>query len=475
MMQRTDYLLLANAMLGQFITGFAVRSFVVAMPTIAGALGADIVGISWAIIAYQLAGISLSVVFGRLGDLHGRAAIYGGGFAIMTATALLCGIAPSAGWLVTFRLVQGIGAAMIASATRVLAMEAMPEGAAGTANGFMTMSFHGGVLLGPPIGGLVIDLLSWRWIFLLLAPIGAAGIVLTVLGQKDRRRPSAAAPPAIDYVGATLLVALTAVLTLMLDRRGAELIGVGRHGVVAVVFAGALVAFVLHERRARDPVVNLALFRIRMFSFSIVSLLIVATTGSVLSFLLPFYMQGVLGHSPSFMGLVFLAAPVFTITLAPLVGRLTDRIGPRIPTSIGVVLTMSAFLVATSLDTDSHWTRTAVLMALTGLGQGCFNTANQTGLLGSVPREYRGFATGMVQMVFGLGSLLGTSLGGGLLTVLFRHYSGIADATPTADDPTSFVAAMTATYVVCIALTVVALGASLMRGGARPGAPTARP
>ena len=143
--------------------------------------------VSWALIAYQLAGICLSVVFGRLGDIHGRYAIYGTGFVVMTVSSALCGLAPSVGWLIVFRLVQGVGAAMIASATRVLAMEALPEGAEGRANGFMTMSFHGGLLLGPPLGGLVIDWLSWRWIFFLLVPIGVAGTVLTMLRARGRR------------------------------------------------------------------------------------------------------------------------------------------------------------------------------------------------------------------------------------------------------------------------------------------------
>ena len=175
MAKHTDVLLLVNAMMGQFISGVATRVFIVSLPTIATALNADILSVSWALIAYQLAGISLSVVFGRLGDIHGRYAIYGSGFVVMTISSVLCGLAPSVGWLIVFRLVQGIGAAMIASATRVLAMEASPEGAEGRANGFMTMSYHGGLLLGPPLGGLVIDLLSWRWIFFLLVPIGVAG------------------------------------------------------------------------------------------------------------------------------------------------------------------------------------------------------------------------------------------------------------------------------------------------------------
>jgi EmrB/QacA subfamily drug resistance transporter len=463
---RTDRLLLVNAMLGQFITGFAGRSFVVALPTIATTLEADIIAVAWAIIAYQLASISLSVVFGRLGDIHGRYAIYGGGFAIMAASALLCGLATTASWLVLFRLVEGIGASMIASATRVLALDAMPDRAAGRANGFMTMSFHGGVLLGPPVGGLVIDLVSWRWIFFVLVPIGVAGLVLTAVRARGAG-PSRVAPrPPIDYAGALLLIVLTVVLTLLLDRRSAELIGVSQRGLLLALFGAGLAGFLVREWRAREPIVNLALFRIRMFSFSVLSLLVIATTNSMLLLLLPFYLQEILHQSPSFMGLIFLCAPVFTITLAPLIGQLTDRIGARVPATIGVLMTMGAFAVGTSLGIDSHWWRAALLMALTGLGQGFFNTANQTALLGSVPREYRGFATGMVQMVFGLGSLLGTSLAGVLLTVAFRYFSSVPDATPGAHDPASFVAALNATSAACLGLAVIALAASVMRGGA---------
>jgi MFS family permease len=459
-------LLLLNAMLGQFITGFAMRSFVVGIPTIASALHADIAGISWAIIAYQLAGISLSVVFGRLGDIHGRHLIYGTGFAIMAASALGCGWAPGVMWLVGFRLLAGMGGAMLASATRVLALEALPDHAAGKAHGLMTVAFHGGVLLGPPIGGLVIDLVSWRWVFFLLVPIGVAGVVLTALTARGQARASAASRPAIDYVGAALLIVLTVVLTLLLDRRSAAAIGVGRAGVMASVLAAALLGFIVHERRALHPVVNLALFRIRMFTVSVLSLLIVSTATSVIALLLPFYMQEVLHESPSFMGVVFLFAPIFTVSLAPLVGPLADRIGPRIPTSIGVLMTAGALLVGTQLAETSHWLWPAALMALTGLGQGFFNPSNQMALIGAVPRTYRGFATGMVQMVFGLGALLGTALGSALLTMMFRHATGRPGATPDPQQAGPFVFAMDATFGVCLGLTAIALVVSLLRGPA---------
>jgi len=467
MTKHTDVLLLVNAMMGQFISGVATRIFIVSLPTIAAALNADILAVSWALIAYQLAGICLSVVFGRLGDLHGRYAIYGGGFVVMTVSSVLCGMAASVGWLIVFRLVQGVGAAMIASAARVLAMEALPEGAEGRANGFMTMSYHGGLLLGPPLGGLVIDLLNWRWIFFLLVPLGVAGTILTVLRARGRRVAPAERLPAVDYVGAAMLVVLTVMLTLVVDRRSAEAIGAGSSSVMLVAFALGLAGFLVHERRTVNPVVNLALFRIRMFSFSVLSLLVFATTSSVLSFLLPFYIQDVLHRSPSFMGVLFLSAPVLTISLAVLAGHLTDRVGPRIPATIGLSVIMAAFAIGVGLKVDSHWILPALLLACTGIGQGFFNTPNQTAIIGSVPRAYRGFATGLVQMIFGLGSLLGISLGGALLTQMFRHYSGIPDATPSADAPGPFVAAMSATYAVCFVLMLVALAASLMRGGRR--------
>jgi len=471
MARPTDPLLLVNAMTGQFVSGVAARIFIVSMPTIAAALDADILAVAWALIAYQIAGIGLSVVFGRLGDVHGRYAIYGGGFVVMALASLLCGLAPGAGWLIAFRLVQGVGAAMIASAARVLAMEAMPEGAEGRANGFMTMSFHGGVLLGPPLGGLVIDLLSWRWIFLLLVPIGAAGAALTALRARGRRAAPTGLAPSVDAPGSALLVVLTVTLTLLVDRRSAETLGAGWTLAVGAVFVLALAVFLAHERRAANPVVNLALFGIRMFLFSVLSLLVFAVTSSVLNFVLPFYIQDVLHHSASFMGLLFLSAPVLTIGLALLSGQLTDRIGPRAPATLGLAVIMAGFAVGMFLRVDSHWGWAALLLACTGIGQGFFNTPNQTAIIGSVPREYRGFATGLVQMVFGLGSLLGTSLGGALLTVMFRHHTGVPDATPTPEAPGPFVAAMNATYAACLALMALALAASLMRGGRRIAAP----
>ena len=457
-----DRLLLTNAVMGQFLTGFASRIFIVALPTIAAALDADILGISWALIAYQLAGISLSVVFGRVGDVYGRYAIYGFGFAVLAATSLLCGLAANVLLLVVFRAFQGVGAAMISSATRVLAMDAMPEGSEGKANGLMTMSYHVGFLIGPPLGGLVIDWLGWRWVFFLLVPLGITGVVLTAMRARrvqavTRGRPAAhrlcrRRAPRRDH-GRAQPAARP-------ERRRPWSEPAARARWPSF-WPALVVGFLIQEWRASDPIVNFALFRIRMFTASVVSLLVLGTANSVLGFLLPFYMQSVLGLSPSFMGLVFLGAPVATIVCATLSGVLTDRLGPRPPTSIGIVLTLGAFVVGFLLRVDSSWLLPALAMIFTGLGTGFFNTANQAALVGSVPREYRGFATGMVQTVFGVGSLLGISLAGLLMTTAFRHYTGTADLAPTPDDPAPSSQRINVTCLACAVLVALAFAASL--------------
>jgi MFS family permease len=148
-------------------------------------------------------------------------------------------------------------------------------------------------------------------------------------------------------------------------------------------------------------------------------------------------------------------------------GQLTDRIGPRAPASIGVLSTMAAYAIGLFLRVDSHWLLPTIMMGLVGVGSGFFNTPNQAAIIGSVPREYRGFATGMVQTVFGISALLGISLGGVLLTSAFRYFSGVSDATPSPTEPRAFVSAMNVIYLACFLLMLVALGASFMRGGTK--------
>ena len=470
-----QWLFLANAVLGQFLAGLATRIFTISLPTVASGLATNILGISWALISFQLASISLSLVFGRVGDLYGRSRVCTVGFIILATSSLLCGMSQNVIQLIMFRFLQGIGGAMIQSSARALAMDAVPPGWEGKAQGFMTVSFHTGFLIGPPLGGFLIESVGWRWVFFVMVPIGVTGVILSILGAKrglEKRVERNVS--SVDYVGAAMLILLSICLILLVDVKSAELMGITHPVILTAIFIGLLLGFLSYERRLESPILNVALFKIRMFSFSIISLLMLSITRGLVGFLLPFYLQEILQLSPSFMGLLFLVAPIFTLSLAHVGGHMTDRVGPRIPATIGVLSSMASVLVGLFFRSDSHWLIPGLMLAFSGAGTAFFNSANQAASIGSVPMNHRGFATGMVHTGFELGHMLGVSLGGVLLTVAYRYYSGTADATPGPDDPDAFVSAMNVSYLSAAACCLVALVMSLMRGSGKISAAKAK-
>lgn len=455
-------LLLANALLGTFLGGVSARIFYVAMPTVANSLGTDVVGISWAIISYQLSMIGLSLIFGRIGDIYGRHRVYGVGYLVVTTASFLCGLSATVYQLIGFRILQGAGGAMTHAVGRALAAEAMPEEKAGKAQGYMTIAHHFGFLLGPSIGGLIIDYIGWRWAFFFLVPFGTLGAILALLNMGRSPAPARGSP--VDYPGAALLVASSTTLIVLLDRRSMDLLDAGPRMVLSLLFVGSFLGFLLRERNTQSPIVNLSLFKIRMFTISTLSLLIVAIVYSLSNFILPFYLQEVLQLSPSFIGALFMAAPIFTVSLGPVSGYVCDRVGPRLPATTGVALLTASAFVGATLKTDSHWILPTLMLALLGLANGFFNPANSVGIINSVPREHMGFASGSISVMFGLGNILGISLGSFLLTLAFRFHTGIPGAVPTPANPGAFVAALNYTFLAAIGISLVAMATSAMRG-----------
>jgi MFS family permease len=226
MKARVNYLLLATALLGTFFSGTATRIVSISMPTIASSLATDLLGVSWALLSYQLSNIGLSIVFGRLSDLWGREKVFALGFLVFTASSLLCGLSQSLIQLILFRFVQGVGGAMLQSSSRALAAESVPEKLAGRAQGYMTTAHHVGFIIGPSIGGLMIDYLSWRYSFFFLVPIGICGTLLSLLNLKRRQLNSQGRAVSIDYLGAGLLFATTSALVMLLDRRTQQMVAV---------------------------------------------------------------------------------------------------------------------------------------------------------------------------------------------------------------------------------------------------------
>jgi MFS family permease len=432
----------------------------ISVPTLAAALGTDILGISWALIVYQMAGIGLGVVCGRLGDIYGHHKMYGFGMAVMAVGSLLCGLSQDVFQLILFRFVQGVGGAMIQSSGRTLAFKAMPVGSEGKAQGLMAMSHQFGFFVGPPLGGLIIDLVHWRGIFFLLLLPSLVGMALCYLTGRGVV-PSAARQQSIDYHGAVLFLGLTILGTILLDQKIAEVMGAGSQALLVLAFVGTVWRFISHEKKTQSPMIDLSFFSVPAFGYGSAGLLICCITQGLTAFVTPFYLQDVLKLSPTFMGIIFLAPSLLSMVLSPVSGALTDRFGARFLLVMGVLFLMIAFLIGANLRADSHWVLTGILLALTGIGSAFFNTPSQAVMVSSLPKEHWGIAIGIINGIFGLGHMLGISLSGIFLTLAFRFYSGDPGTTPNPGDTEIFVASMNVTYLFALVISLIPLLTSI--------------
>ena len=451
---------LINSIIGVAVAGICTRVFMISVPTLATALGTDLLGISWALIVYQMAGIGLGVVCGRLGDIHGHNKLFGIGMAVMAVGSFLCGLSQNVLQLICFRFLQGVGGAMIQSSGRTLAFRAMPKGSEGKAQGLMAMSHQMGFSIGPPLGGLIIDWIHWRGIFFLLFVPSLIGTTLCfTTGRADA--PIGGPSQAIDYRGAALFLILTILITLLMDQKIAHALGGRNQALAALAFAATLWFFLAQEKKFPSPMIDLTLFSNRTFAYGSVGLLLCNIAQGLVTFVAPFYLQDVLKLSPTFIGMMFLAPSILSMVLSPVSGTLTDRFGARLLLLGGVIVLMIAYAIGITLRPDSHWLVPAFLLALVGIGSALFNTPSQAAIISSLPKEHWGTAIGLFNAIFGLGQMLGISLSGIFLTLAFQYYSGRPESSPSPADAPVFVAAMNVTYLIALAMTVVPFLTSL--------------
>ena len=464
MASNVNYLLLSTALLATFFSGTATRIVGISMPTVANSLSTDLLGISWALLSYQLSNIGLSIIFGRVSDVWGREKVFALGFLIFALSSLFCGLSQTLMQLVLMRFVQGIGGAMLQSSSRALASEAVPEYLAGRAQGYMTTAHHVGFIMGPSIGGFMIDYLSWRWSFFFLVPIGLCGTALALANLRRRPAMQAHRSVAIDYFGAALLFFSTSAVVLIFDRRTEQVIGESTKLLFALLFVASLSAFLFHEARAKNPVVNLALFKIRRFSMSVVSLLVIAMCYTLTGFLMPFYLQDILGLTPTQMGILFMLPSILTVALAPLSGYLTDRVGPRLPASIGVTFMIVSLGIGYVLRSDSHWWLPTALIVIGAITNGIFNPANSTAMIAMMEREHRGFASAVNHVTFGLGNVFGVALGGLSMSLAFEHFTDAPASAITTANAAGFVASMNITFLAALVFSLAGFATSIIGG-----------
>ncbi len=385
----------------------------IALPAIIEEFNADITLAGWIALVYALVTASLYMPCGRLSDLVGIGNLFKTGFVVYSASSLAAGFSQGVEQLIFFRAFQGAGSAMIMANNFALVTTLFPPEERGRAMGIAGGSVSAlGYSLGPVIGGLMTHAFGWRSNFYLsavlaLIGLGAARALLpaeTFKGSSARREP-------FDFIGAaafSLSISLTLTALTMAQK------GFGRDPWVAALFAGGLITlvlFVLWEKRCREPLLDLALFRIPAFTLGNTARLISFVTMSISNLLMPFFVQWVMGLDPLRAGLLVAPTPLAMAMLAPIAGWLSERFLPERLGALGLATTAVAFAGLSFLNPQSTPAAVILWLALLGLGMGVFQTPNNNLLMSSVPRERLGIGSSFLSIVRSVGYSTGAALG----------------------------------------------------------------
>ncbi len=448
-----------------------------ALPTLEREFDTSFASVQWIVLGYLLVLATLTLSVGRLGDMTGKRPIYTAGFAVFTVASTLCGLAPGVGWLIGFRIVQGIGSAMIFALGFAILTEAFPPSERGRALGLAGSIVSIGVAIGPAAGGLIIDSLSWRWIFLVNLPIGILG---TWTAWRFVPDVAAKGGERFDFSGAAAFC--VGLLSMMLGLTLAQELGFTDPAVVGLLAgsAVALTGFVAIERRVAHPMLDLTLFRNRLLSANLFTgwLVFVALAGFLV--LAPFYLQDVLGYDIRTMGLLLAAAPISLGIVSPISGSISDRVGPRPVLAAGLVVLVLGYFGLTTLSLETTTASWLLLAIPVGIGIGVFQSPNNSAVMGAVPPHRLGVTSGMLTITRIMGQIVGVTVLGTVWAARVSAYSGIAD--PTEAPAAAQVAGFTDTVTVAAVTLLVALAVALWslsadrRARTSPGAePVGRP
>jgi EmrB/QacA subfamily drug resistance transporter len=410
--------------------------------------------VQWVSLAYLLTMATLMLSMGRLGDMIGKKRVYASGFVIFTLGSLLCGIAPSIYLLIAFRVLQAFGASMMTLGMAIIT-ENFPPSERGKALGIAGSLVSIGIILGPVVGGLILSVVSWRWIFYVNLPIGIIGtwMVLRLVPETTQTRKEK-----FDFMGAVALFFTMA--SLLMGLTIGQNAGFTAPVPLALFGVGllSLIAFVWIEKTSSHPMIDLTIFRNRLFDINLVTGMITFITIAGTIILMPFYMEGVLGFRTNQVGLIMASVPVSMGIIAPLSGALSDRVGSRLITVIGLIILVIASLGLTTLTTETSAWMLVLLYLPVGLGMGIFQSPNNSVILGSVPREQLGVASGLLATNRTLGQTTGIAGLGALWAASVARYLGFTpEAGATGAPPEIQVGALQVVFYFCAGLLFVGL------------------
>ncbi len=443
---------LIAATLGSFLTPFMGSSINIALPTIGGELEMDAVLLGWVATAYLIAAAMFLVPFGRVADIHGRKKVFTVGILMYTIASLLCGFSSSASMLIAFRVLQGIGGAMIFGTSVAIITSVFPVGERGRALGINVAAVYIGLSVGPFAGGFLTEHFGWRSVFYANVPLGL--LVLALIVWKMKGEWATARGEKFDIPG-SIIYGIMLVAIMYGFSRLPEMLG----GWLILLGVIALAVFVWWETRVKSPVLNINLFRKNVvFALSNLAALINYSATFAVSFLLSLYLQYIKGFSPDIAGSVLIAAPVMQAIFSPLAGRLSDAIEPRVLASAGMGLSAVGLVMFIFLGHDAHLAYVVVSLVILGFGFALFSSPNTNAVMSSVENRLYGVASATLATMRQVGMMLSM----GVAMLLFAVYIGRVQITPEYYD--EFLISMRVAFIIFACLCFGGIFASLARG-----------
>jgi EmrB/QacA subfamily drug resistance transporter len=463
-----QWVVLSVTTVGIFMAGLDTRIVLIGLPTIAESLQADLETLLWVTQGYQIAITIGLLLLGRFTDMFGRVKVYNLGFAIFTVGSGLCVFAQTGQQLIIFRVIQGVGAAMLIANSVALITDATPAQELGFALGVSQIAFTLGAVLGLTVGGVLIDTTGWRTIFTLNIPIGIfatiwAHLRLREIAQTERHST-------FDYLG--LILFTTSLTSLLLVISLATMVSIGNLE-AAILYLTSLVTFALFlyvEPRTAAPLLDLRLFKNRLFSAGNISQLMYSLGFGSLSLIIILYFQLIRGYDALTAGLLFLPLDVAFVSIAPISGRLSDRYGTRGLATLGMGIGVVGYVaLAFLLTTTTPLELIEIILVILGLGVGLFSSPNISSIMGSVPPQRRGVASAVRATLFNTGNVVSIGLVAYIITTVIPYgvVSGIITGgytTLTPGDSAGFVVGIGRAFIAAAIITLIGMFASSLRG-----------
>ena len=437
----------------------------VALPSIQRDLHAQISALEWVINGYTLTFAVLIATGGRLGDIFGRRLMFMSGVVIFAVTSATAGIAQDPAMLIGSRAIQGIGAALMMPATLSIITHAFPAAERGRAIGTWAGVSALALSIGPVVGGFLTEYVSWRAIFFINLPVAAGAVIATIFAVSESRDETV--DRRVDYPGVVALTAsLTAIVLALIEGNSW---GWGSTEIIGLLAGGTLglAAFVAIELRVSAPMVEFALFRTRQFIGSNLIAFIITFAMMGTFFFMALYMQDILGYGALEAGVRFLPTTMVIAVIAPMAGRLADRLGPATPMSVGLAVLAVAMFMFAGVDTGTTYSGLVIPFVLMGIGIALVMSPMSTAAMNAVSVQKSGVASGVLQMSRMIGASVGVAATGAIFqSQLGSGFNPAALATAPDQARATFVdalgSAMLLAAIVVVAGLVVAL--TLLRG-----------